>query len=102
MQPTQAQLNELAKIYQIGTTGDEEDWESEAIAVEALPKDYIVVTRDTLDDFRHASKHEWNETSTVQEINGGLFWPHVQARKGDRRESLSVCDCGEFRIAFKM
>ncbi len=103
MTPTQEQYDELAKVFQVGDTGDADGWEDLAIDPDYMSDDALpVVTRDTLDDFRRGSKEEWNETSTVQEIGGnGLFWPHVQEKKGDRREALAVLDCGEFRLAYK-
>jgi len=101
MEPTQQQLDCLAKIFQTGDTGSPDGWEDLALDPDYMSDDAVVSTRETLDDFRQASRQDWNETSTVQEIEGGLFWPHVQARKGDQRRALAVYDCGEFRIAYQ-
>ena len=102
MNATQEQYDELAKVFQAGDTGDIDGWDDLAIDPDYMSDDAVPVpTRETLDDFRRAAKHDWNESSTCQEICGGLFWSNVQARKGDRREALAVIDCGDFRLAYK-
>ena len=102
MKPTQSQYDELAKVFQIGTSGIADGWEELAIdpdymAGESLP----VATRDTLEDFRQAAKTDWIESSACQEINSGLYWEHVQVARGQRRVSLAVLDCGDFRLAYQ-
>ena len=100
MEPTQQQLDCLAKIFQAGETGAVDGWEDLALDPDYMSDDAVASTLDTLDDFRRASREDWNETSTVEEFENGFFWPRVQARKGDQRVAMAVFDCGEFRIAY--
>ena len=101
MVPTQDQLDCLAKIYQAGDTGSEDGWEGLALEPDYMHIEVVVSTRESLDDFRRASRDDWHKTSAVVEFQNGLFWPRVQARKGDRREALAVYDCGDFRISYQ-
>ncbi len=102
MNATQEQYDELAKVFQIGSTGDEAGWEDLAIDPDYMNEGNLpVATRKTLTDFRDAAKHSWNETSTCEEIRGGLYWPHVQTAKRQPRVALAIIDCGDFRLAYK-
>ena len=102
MDPTQEQYDELAKVFQSGSTGDAAGWEDLAIDSDYMSDDCLpVATRETFEHFREAAQNSWNETSTCQEIRGGLFWPHVQALKGQPRVALAVIDCGDFRLAYQ-
>ncbi len=74
-------------------------WEWECLDAD---NESVTATRDTLDNFRRAAREDWRETSKCQEIDGGLYWELVQAKKGDRRESLTVVDCGEFRLCYQV
>ena len=102
MQASQEQYDALAKVFQLGNTGDVEGWDDLAIDPAYMSDDALpVATRDTLDNFRRAAREDWCEASACQEIVGGLFWEEVQAKKGDPRESLAVIDCGEFRLSYQ-
>lgn len=61
-----------------------------------------VETHETLEQFEESSRY-WNERSNVQrgEIAGFKFlsWANAQAAKGQPRDSISVVDFGDVRIA---
>jgi hypothetical protein len=61
-----------------------------------------VETQETLEQFAESSA-DWNDCSATKrgEIAGLPFvaWSRVQVRKGDTRDSLSVIDFGDRRIA---
>ncbi len=102
MTATQEQYDELARVFQIGSTGDEADWEDLAIDPDYMNGNSLrVATRETLADFQDASRRDWNETSKCEEIRGGLYWSEVQIAKGDTRVALAVIDCGDFRLIYK-
>lgn len=102
MNPTQEQYDELAKVFQIGQTRDEAGWENLAIDPDYMDEeDLPAVTADTLDDFLTAAANEWHTAGDRKEIRGGLYWDCVQVRPGDRRVSLAVIDCGDFRLAYQ-
>jgi hypothetical protein len=102
MNPTQEQYDELAKVFQAGSTGDENGWENLAIDPDYMSEECLpVATRETIDDFRDAAKNSWNETSKCEKVPGGLYWPHVQALKGQPRVALAIIDCGEFRLTYQ-
>lgn len=99
MQPTAADYEKLARAYCRARYGNDAAWEDEAIDED---NDLVVVTRETLDDFRIAAKTQWAEANGREEFDGVIYWESVQARKGDRRESLTVVDCGDFRLCYKV
>ena len=111
MNPTAADYEKLARTVLIARGDDPDEahkningeespaWEWECIDEDS---DSVTATRDTLDNFRRAAREDWREASKCQEINGGLFWSEVQAKKGDRRESLTVVDCGDFRLCYQI
>ncbi len=111
MNPTDADYEKLARTV-VTARGDDPDEmrkdiggvESPAWEWECIDGDdtCTTATRDTLDNFRRAAREDWREASAYQEINGGLFWSEVQAKKGDRRESLTVVDCGDFRLCYQV
>jgi len=96
MTPTTEQIEQLAKTFQLGNTGYEEDWEDLY-----LDEGNVVATRDHLDDFLSAAHNEWSESSDDQEINGGYYWRRIQIVKGQNRVALAVIDCGDFRLSYK-
>ena len=98
MNPTEADYEKLARAYCVATGRDESKWEDEAIDED---NDLVVVTRETTAEFV-ASSTAWREKSARVDVPGGVFWPMVQAKKGDRRESLTVVDCGDFRLCYKV
>ena len=99
MNPTAADYEKLARAYCLATTGREDDWEDEAIDED---NDLVVVTRETIADII-ASSAGWREKSARRDLpDGSAFWEMVQAKKGDRRESLTVVDCGDFRLCYKV
>ena len=61
-----------------------------------------VETQETLEQFEESSKN-WNERTAMKtgEIGGFPFraWKNVQAIKGQPRQSMSVVDLGDVRIA---
>ena len=61
-----------------------------------------VETQETLEQFEESSKN-WNERTAMKtgEIGGFPFraWKNVQAVKGQPRQSMSVVDLGDVRIA---
>ena len=63
-----------------------------------------VRTRDTLEDFRSASKF-WAEASTPLDFKFGkfdcLFFKLCQPKKGMQRTELCIVDFGDFRSVFK-
>ena len=61
----------------------------------------VTVTAETLGDFRESSRR-WRERSPCQEITDGLRWEEIQMNKGDRRGSLIVVDCGDFRLCYQL
>ena len=97
MTPTQAQLDALAKIFQTGQTGDEDEWEDLYLD----GPDTVTATRDTLDNFCAAAKSDWTESSNGQTIGQGMYWAQIQVKRGERRVSLAVLDCGGFCISYK-
>ncbi len=62
----------------------------------------FVETFETLEQFEDSSKH-WNERTAMKtgEIAGFQFraWKTAQAVKGQPRQSMSVVDLGDVRIA---
>lgn len=99
MNPTAVDYEKLARAYCLATTGREDDWEDEAIDEE---NDLVVATRETIADFI-ASSAGWREKSARRDLPcGGVYWAMVQAKRGDRRESLTVVDCGDFRLTYKV
>jgi len=101
MNATQEQYDALAKLHQRAMTGSEDGWEDLAIDPDYMSDDEMpVATRETLDDFRAAS-HEWNEASRPIELTAGIAWERVQVGRGDRHTSLTVLDCGDFRLAYR-
>ena len=59
----------------------------------------VAVTRETLDDFANSHKNHWSEQGkTTTAILDGRAWRNVQIAKGQRRVSLAVVDCGDFRV----
>lgn len=98
MNPTTADYERLARLFQLGRTGEDDGWEDLALDED---NSECEPTRDTLDNFREAAKKIWRETSETREIAGGLYWESVQCRKGDRRVSVAVIDCGDFRLTYK-
>ena len=97
MDPTAADYEKLARAY-CWATGRESEWEDEAIDED---NDLVIVTRETIAEFIESST-AWREKSARVDVPGGVFWPMVQAKKGDRRESLTVVDCGDFRLCYKV
>ena len=61
-----------------------------------------VETQETLEQWEESSKG-WNERTAMKtgEIGGFPFraWKNVQAIKGQQRQSMSVVDLGDVRIA---
>lgn len=98
MNATAADYERLARTYLAATGQNPDDWEDECIDED---NDLVVSTRETLDNFLDSSR-QWNEASTVVRFDGALYWEQMQARKGDRRESLTVVDCGDFRLTYKL
>ena len=99
MNPTAADYEKLARAYCLATTGHDDHWEDEAIDED---NDLVVVTRETIADII-ASSAGWREKSARRDLpDGSAFWEMVQAKKGDRRESLTVVDCGDFRLIYKV
>lgn len=95
MKPTAEQIEKLARVFSEGMTGYPEDFEDFFI-----DEDNVICTRETLEDYRKNSQN-WNQWSTVKEIDGGLFWEEVQALKGQPRVAVAVIDCGEFRLSYQ-
>ena len=62
----------------------------------------FVETQETLEQFEESSKH-WNERSAM--LSGTIAgfpcraWKNAQAGKGQGRQSMSVIDLGDVRIA---
>ncbi len=99
MNPTAADYEKLARAYCLATSGHDDHWQDEAIDED---NDLVVVTRETIADFV-ASSTTWREKSARRDLpDGSAFWEMVQAKKGDRRESLTVVDCGEYRLCYKV
>jgi hypothetical protein len=89
------QIEQLARVFAAGNDGDDEQWKSYC-----LSERNVILTRDTLDDFRNGSRG-WVESSPCQEIEGGIFFERVKAMKGQQRVSVAVIDCGEFRLTYQ-
>lgn len=95
MEPTTEQIQKLAKVFQLGQTGYEDEWEDLY-----LDENNVVVTRDTIDDFLNASVKDWTESSEVQKINDSIYWDRIQVSDGQERIALAVIDCGDFRVSY--
>jgi len=97
MEITQMHADILAKAYQIGTTGYVDDWEDNNFDDDDT---FLDTTRDELDRYRKGN-HSWNESRGYETfiVDGYnvVFWEMAQATKGQRRESLTVVDFGDFR-----
>lgn len=98
MVPTVADYEKLARAYCLATRGRDDAWEMEGIDED---NENVVATRETLEDFV-ASSRSWREADGRNDLGGAIFWKSVQLHKGDRRESLTVVDCGDFRLAYKV
>ena len=108
MEPTAAQYKKLARILCTARGVDPDrqrnfggnimpEWETLGIDEDETCAD---TTRETLDDFRRASK-DWREPGRMQEVDGGLYWAECQAEAGQRRCELCVIDCGEYRLFYQ-
>lgn len=98
MEPTQEQIEQLAKLFQKGQTGYQDDWED--LCLDPWTKG-LTATRDTLDNFREGARSVWAESSSVDEVDGGLYWDRIQVAKGQQRVALAVLDCGDFRLTYQ-
>ena len=110
METAEKDYEKLARTYVLARGGDPEKLETvlggeqiPAWQMEAIDDDNecVETTRETLDDFREASK-QWQEPGQLQEVNGGLYWERCQASKGERRCELCVVDCGDFRLCYQV
>lgn len=95
-EPTLDQCEALAKVFQIGMTGNSKDWKVLDIdGKNAYP------TPDKLE--YHDGSH-WLEASGREDIEvndyKGIFWETVQSVYGTPRYSLAVIDCGDYRLFF--
>ena len=97
MNATQEQVDRLAQLFQLASSGDEDGWEGLYLTPDTSG---VMVTRDTLDNFRAAAELQWLEVDGRQEFAGAVFWERVQMRKGGQRVSLIVLDCGDFRLCY--
>lgn len=97
MQPTKEQYEALAKVFQIGTTGEAEDWEDLFI-----DEDSADPTRDLLEYYDGSQWYEAKGREDI-EVDGykGVFWDSAQAQPGDNHYSLAVIDCGDFRLIYQ-
>lgn len=97
MNPTKEQYEALAKVFQIGQTGDQEDWEDLFI-----DEDSADPTRDLIE---HYDGSQWVEAAgrVDIEVDGykGIYWETAQALSGSPRYSVAVIDCGDFRLIYQ-
>jgi hypothetical protein len=100
MNPTVADYESLARAYCQAVYGNEDDWNDECLDDD---NSCVSATRDTLDMFREAARTTWREAFDRQDLSEtAIYWCSVQAVKGDRRESLTVVDCGGFRLCYQV
>lgn len=74
----------------------DEQWEGGTWLVD------MVETQETLEDFKNASK-DWQYCSKMEDgaLGGVSFisWSNMQSMKGYGRQSLSIIDLGDCRVA---
>lgn len=98
MRPTKEQYDALAKVFQIGQTGDEEGWED------------LFVDEDTADPTRDLIEYydgsQWVESSGRVDVEAdgykGIYWEEAKAMNGSERVSIAVIDCGDYRLIFQV
>jgi hypothetical protein len=56
-------------------------------------------THETLEDFDNSRVSAWAERGKRTQGEGFITYENIQIAKGQRRQSLAVVDCGDFRIA---
>lgn len=97
-EPTQEQLDRLARVFWGGETGCPED----AVHQLTLNADTegVTTTRDTMDQFRAAATR-YAECSGIEDHEGGIYIRYCQAQCGAPRVAVAVIDCGEFRLAYQ-
>ena len=97
MNPTKEHYEALAKVFQIGQTGDDEGWEDLFI-----DEDSADPTRDHI-EFYDGS--QWVDSSGKVDIEAdgfkGIYWDEAKAMAGSPRLSLAVIDCGDFRLVYQ-
>lgn len=59
----------------------------------------VATTTETLEDFENSRSNYWSERGKRTQGEGFVTYENVQIAKGQRRQSLAVVDCGDFRIA---
>lgn len=99
----QAHYDLLAKAVEFAAHGSIGGYEDHGIDENEA---CVSSTRDTLDDFRENARQTWNEARGRQEFeiegHACIHWETVQARKGDRRESLTIIDLGGIRLCYQL
>ena len=96
-QPTQEQCDRLAKAFQVGQTGYDDDWRDLYLDPDSKG---VVVTHETIVDFRAASTG-WSESCKAEEVDGGLYWDRIQVRAGRERVAVAIIDCGDYRLVYE-
>jgi hypothetical protein len=97
MTPTQNQLDDLARLFTFGETGDEDDFADLMLDATDVGRS-VVATRDAINQF---DGQHWVEATGRVDHNGGVYYSGVQVAKGQPRVSLAVIDCGDFRLVLK-
>lgn len=60
----------------------------------------VVLTRDTLENFKEAQEKYWREKGSFEEIDKEtLFFKNFQPVKGQERKNCLVIDIGEKRVS---
>jgi len=95
---TQEHANLVARAYQRGDTGWEDDWEDLF-----LTPDNVEFTLDALERYDGTA---WVEARGMErfEIDGHptIYWEQVQATKGQQRRSLVIVDFTDFRLSWML
>ena len=97
------EFNTIAKCVVISQAGElDEDSEWQELYIDEDSE--ITVTRDSFDDFRVNTAHNWNECAKlIKKENDGVTFFHsliAQPRKGDPRQEVIIVDLGEKRAVY--
>ena len=57
----------------------------------------VAITRETLKDFENSRATKWAEKGKRTQGEGFITYENIQLTKGERRQTLAVIDCGDFR-----
>jgi hypothetical protein len=81
-------MDELAAVFEEEVNGGEIGYGCEA-----------AVTHETMEDFADAAKNHWRECTTRngEKVGAAVVYRDVQIAKGQRRTTVLVFDCGDFR-----